>query len=250
MQIRAVQKKPLLASHPLNLENGYMDEQDLGSNVVEEEPVRKQVKKSEALWMMSFSDMALVLMCFFALLLSTMKPDKEKFKHVKEGFVEEITKKKDKPLNQVAKEIKEKIKEKKLSKVASVTKTSDGLAIEFKNGILFSPGLAGLKSKHRATLQEVMKVVADIGEEYDIRVEGHTDDLGLGSKNRYRSNWELSAARAASMLMELQELGISERRMQVIGYAHTRPKIEVANLKGKQLKLARARNRRVVIWIY
>ncbi|MDD9950152.1 MAG: flagellar motor protein MotB, partial [Zetaproteobacteria bacterium] len=220
------------------------------SSQVDEEPAKMQVKKSEALWMMSFSDMSLVLMCFFALLLSTMKPDKEKFKHVKEGFVEEVRQKKDKPLSQVAKEVKETIEEKKLAKVASVNQTSDGLAIEFKDGILFSPGFAELKRGHLATLKAVMQVVADVGEEYDIRIEGHTDDVALGKKNRYRSNWELSAARAASMLQQFVSLGIPEHRLQVVGFAHTRPKQKIVGLRGRELKQARALNRRVVIWIY
>mgnify|MGYP001282664375 CR=1 FL=1 len=52
----------------------------------EEQNQSPKTKKSEALWLMSFSDMSLVLIAFFVILVSTMSPNKNKFEFMKEGF--------------------------------------------------------------------------------------------------------------------------------------------------------------------
>ncbi|MFK7823760.1 MAG: flagellar motor protein MotB [Oligoflexales bacterium] len=212
-----------------------------------EEPKNKNPKKSEALWLMSFSDMSLVLLCFFVLMISTMKPNKEKFKHIKEGIIAEKKIKKTDSVKSIAKQLNRIIKEKKLQKTASVTHDADGLHIEFKDGMMFKAGSSGLKKKSIKTVREVMKVIAKVNSDYQINIEGHTDDVPFRGAKFY--NWELSADRGFSIMKELQRMGVPAKRLSVTAYAHTRPKVPYAGLEGKPLKLARASNRRVVIWL-
>ena len=61
--------------------------------------------KGEALWLMSFSDMSLVLLCFFILLISTMTTDKKKFDRVKEGMSEEVSKSQAESLSKLSKKL-------------------------------------------------------------------------------------------------------------------------------------------------
>lgn len=211
----------------------------------QETPRNSNPKKSEALWLMSFSDMSLVLLCFFVLMISTMKPNKEKFKHIKEGITTEKEIKKTDSVKSIAKEIKKIIKEKKLENAASVTHDSSGLHIEFKDGLMFNGGSAGLKKKSLATVREVMKVIAKINSDYNINIEGHTDDVPFRGASFY--NWELSADRGFSIMREFQRLGVPDQRLSVTAFAHTKPKVAYTDLKGIPLQRARASNRRVVI---
>lgn len=217
--------------------------------VFEPTPERKSVKKSEALWLMSFSDMSLVLLCFFVLMLASMKPDKEKFKHIKEGMTSETSLKKTDSVKSVAKKIEKVITEKKLEKSASVTLDTNGLQIEFKDKLLFQPGSAILNTSVINTMKELMSVVASLNQDYHITIEGHTDDSPLRGSVRYPSNWELSASRGVSIMKQLAHSGIRENRMSVEAFAHTRPRVPYVGLKGRELFKARTANRRVVIRI-
>lgn len=210
---------------------------------------RKSVKKSEALWMLSFSDMSLVLLCFFVLMISTMKPDKEKYKHIKEGMNTETPEKKTDSIKSVAQKIEKVIKKKKLQKNANITIDSEGLHIEFKDGMLFKSGSSKLKQKSVKAVDSILKIISNVNDEYQINIEGHTDDVPIRGSIKYPSNWELSASRAISLMHRLQGKGVPESRLSVRAYAHTRPKVPYKNLNGRALAKARAINRRVVIWI-
>jgi chemotaxis protein MotB len=74
------------------------------------------------------------------------------------------------------------------------------------------------------------------------RIEGHTDSSSFSSE-KYASNWELSAARAANVLHYLADYGCDESRFVIAGYADTRPKFSNDTEEG------RAYNRRVDIII-
>jgi chemotaxis protein MotB len=73
-----------------------------------------------------------------------------------------------------------------------------------------------------------------------IVVAGHTDDVPIVNE-RYRSNWELSAARAVTVAHELLKGGVDPKRMMVAGYADTRPLVPNTSAAN------RASNRRVEI---
>jgi chemotaxis protein MotB len=86
-------------------------------------------------------------------------------------------------------------------------------------------------------------------------VEGHTDDVPLFKREKGRdpeeveTNWTLSGRRASSVVNWLIEFGFSESRLRIVGYASTRPKVDVSQLEGERLERARSENRRVSILI-
>ena len=208
----------------------------------------KNPKKSESLWLMSFSDMSLVMLCFFVLMISTMKPNKEKFKHVKEGFnVTSKDPKRSNDIRTIENKLKNIIKVRKLEKVAEVNKNSDGLQLEFKDGMMFTAGSSKIKSKSLETVREVMSVISGIDEDYKINIEGHTDDLPF--KGSQLNNWKLSADRGFTIMQEMHKSGVSEEKISVTAYAYTKPKVPYKGLEGEELKSARSSNRRVVIWL-
>jgi chemotaxis protein MotB len=151
-------------------------------------------------------------------------------------------------LTAVSRRIETEIKRLKLEKNAQVTFDDAGVAIEFKDGLLFSMGSASSNPQFQNVIGQVMKLIATTPEKYQLRIEGHTDDVPIKS-TQFASNWELSSARGISLMHQFAAKGVNETRMSVVAYAHTRPKRPTLGLSGRDLTLARAANRRVVIRI-
>jgi len=74
-----------------------------------------------------------------------------------------------------------------------------------------------------------------------IRIEGHTDNVPIGFSDRFKSNWDLSAARSASVASYITGSGIDQERVTVAGFADTRP------LESNDTPAGRAKNRRIEI---
>ncbi|MBH0056437.1 OmpA family protein [Pseudoalteromonas sp. SWXJZ94C] len=121
---------------------------------------------------------------------------------------------------------------------ASLELTEDWLIIELSSGMLFSSGSSVAHSRAK----QVVKIVKDIIAPVDnyIRVRGYTDDETIRNEI-FRSNWELSVARATSILVELETLGINSARMAIEGYGQYSPFADNETREG------RAENRKVVI---
>lgn len=105
----------------------------------------------------------------------------------------------------------------------------------------FVSGSAELKPEYRDVMHEIQSVLAL--KPGTIRVQGHSDDVPINTA-RFRSNWELSAARAVSVAHELMSGGaLSSGRFEVSGRADTQPLVPNTSAEN------RARNRRVEIVI-
>jgi flagellar motor protein MotB len=84
-----------------------------------------------------------------------------------------------------------------------------------------------------------------------IRVDGHTDDVPLRRKGKFKNNWELSTMRATNVAtLMMENVGFNPERIAISGYADTRPKSPYLDKEGeaksgKELREARTANRRV-----
>jgi len=115
-----------------------------------------------------------------------------------------------------------------------------GITVEINASTLFASGDAVLSGTSIQALTEVAKVLAEV--DNPIRVEGHTDNVPINIP-AFPSNWELSSARAGSVVRLFMEQGVAPGRMVAIGYADNRPVDTNANPDG------RGRNRRVNVLI-
>ncbi|MBA2482861.1 MAG: OmpA family protein, partial [Nitrosomonas sp.] len=122
----------------------------------------------------------------------------------------------------------------------SITQSMQGIKIEINASVLFSTGHAQLAENSEQTLRAVAEVVR--GHEHEIHVEGHTDNKPIHTTS-FPSNWELSTARASSVVRLFIEKGVDPRRLTALGYAEYR---QVATNETSE---GRARNRRVTIMI-
>ena len=98
-----------------------------------------------------------------------------------------------------------------------------GLAIIFLAEVLFDSGKADIKEKAFGVLDKVSKVLKENIGDRDIGIEGHTDNEPIRYSG-WKSNWELSTARATSVLHYLvDDKGISPKRVSATGYGEYRP---------------------------
>ncbi len=116
----------------------------------------------------------------------------------------------------------------------------------FSSEVLFPAGEATLSAEGKAQIarvtQTLKQISAEVPPEIDwiIRVDGHTDSQPLSGQGRYRDNWELSQARALSVVRHMiDDLGFPASRLLPAGFADTRP---VAPGAGPE---AMAQNRRI-----
>ncbi len=114
------------------------------------------------------------------------------------------------------------------------------IEVEMRTDILFPSGSARLADDATTIIERLGAVLAPFPN--PIRVEGHTDNKPIKTAVFY-SNWELSAARAGSVVRVLATHGVSPDRLAVIGYGEQRP------TKGNDTPEGRNANRRVVIVI-
>ena len=123
----------------------------------------------------------------------------------------------------------------------AIERLDDEVIIRLQDQFAFELGSEVVQPEFREMLLEIKRLLRDIRGEFV--VSGHTDNLPIRTA-RFRSNWELSAARAASVVHELTEDGsIPPERFRVEGYADIQP------LDTNETVQGRARNRRVEILI-
>lgn len=123
-------------------------------------------------------------------------------------------------------------------KLVVVRRHAQWLEVEIQTDILFTSGSARLGDEAGAVLDRLAEVLRTF--ENRLRIEGHTDDVPIATRE-FPSNWELSSARAATVVHRFMAGGIDPRRMAVLGLAEYHPVVANADAA------SRNRNRRVVV---
>ncbi len=113
------------------------------------------------------------------------------------------------------------------------------MVIQLPQDILFASGSAEIGGEGRATLLEVGQVLGEL-DDRQFQVEGHTDDVPI-STERFPSNWELSSARALSVVRLLIQAGVAPGNVSGAGYGEFQPVATNEDADGRRL------NRRIEI---
>lgn len=203
-------------------------------------------------WMITYADMATILLTFFVLYFSIAAVNVAKFKsailgdeHASIGLLELLD----------SVEIKQNIQkmsgsksENILSDIRDVAEGQTSLNVSVREskvvvrvpgGTLFPAGSADLQKEGLPALNEVIRILRKYPN-YQINIRGHTDDTPI-STERYPTNWELSSARATAVLRHFIDRGIDSERITATGFADTYP------LALNTTEAGRAKNRRVEI---
>lgn len=114
------------------------------------------------------------------------------------------------------------------------------LEVEIKTDLLFQVGVAQVTDAALPVLERIGDILQPMAN--PLRVEGHTDNIPI-STARFPSNWELSSARASSVIRLFQQKGVAPERMVAVGLGEYQPADDNDTAEGRN------RNRRVTIVI-
>lgn len=225
-------------------------------------------------WLISYADFVTLLFAFFVVMYSISSVNESKYKTFSDSLSNAFTSKARPSTNTIVpneqeqllralvdrrtarlgeqqRKIQDRMRElaNGLSKVmsplidqhlVSVNPTRRGVVLDISASSLFKTGEAVLQPGSLEVLREVSAVLSK--EDFPVEVEGHTDDIPIMTA-QFPSNWELSSARASSVVRMLIANGVPEKRLSVVGLASNQPLLPNDSPEN------RARNRRVSITI-
>ncbi|WP_066637343.1 OmpA/MotB family protein [Desulfolucanica intricata] len=230
----------------------------------------KPHKDNNDRWLLTYSDLITLLMIYFIVMFAISNTDLQKFAAIADGLsrvlgggsrsilmgsgpsvesglpippIDSIDggglQNESKQMLELEKQLQDYIDSNSLKKKISVNMEERGIVVSFYDPVLFPLGSAELTPASKDIIKEVAGIL--IQSDNYIRIEGHTDDIPINT-GRYPSNWELSAARATSVVQELINThNFPPVRLAATGYGEYRPRVPNDTMEHKQL------NRRVDI---
>lgn len=218
---------------------------------IRKDELENQLNKS-ALWAITYGDLMSYLMIFFLLLFafSIAKSDKNKLKKYEESLVkiqqtfggkisqEYLEKKKQEMKEENFEKKLQEMQQKDAKNMLEIEMNEKRIKLILKEGVLFDSGSAVLKPQAQNILVPVIDELKKLNN--DIIIEGHTDNVPIKG-GKYATNFELSMARAYSVIEFMQKNGIDPKRLSGIGYGEWRPISDNSTPEG------RAKNRRIEI---
>ncbi len=207
-------------------------------------------------WMTTYGDLMSLLLVFFILLVSFSTMEIVKFRKAMgslrggEGVMEPNTGQtviereavESEEFEEALDELIEKLEELQLTEEVRVYWDSKGVRFVLQDEVLFPPGRSEIQPRYLNVLELIVDVIKTLKVE-ELQVEGHTDDTPIRTQ-RFPSNWELSVARAVSVLRYMESTRIvEERRLAAHGYGEYRPYVPNDSPSNK------AKNRRVELYV-
>lgn len=236
----------------------------------------EEQKKGAPAYMNTYGDMMTLLLTFFVLLFSMSTVDAEKFKALLSGFsggagvlegsdspdentnmlgngvsnypviVSEVTSQRaverENELEKVKQELQAYVSSNQLESKVSVEKNGDEITIRFADMLLFDSGKAAIKPGAVPVLGTIGdKLKSYIADGYNLRCEGHTDNVPINTV-QFPTNWELSSARAIAVArFFVEEMDFPKAQVSGEGQGEYRPIASNDTAEG------RSKNRRVEI---
>ncbi len=238
--------------------------EDLENSAIEEE-----CEEGAPGWMTTFGDMMSLLLTFFILLFSMSTVNEMKFKQIlesiqsslgvtevpqagtreglemiskeaekKENAVDELGGMVQKEMEEILSDIEEFVMKNKLGGQVKSIIDSRGAVIIVSDVVLFNVGESVITEEGLKLTDQLVELLKEF--DYRVRVEGHTDNIPIHTR-QFPSNWELSSARASSLVRYFIEHGIPPERLSAEGFAEFRPIADNSTPEG------RAKNRRVEV---
>lgn len=208
-------------------------------------------------WMDTYADTITLLLTFFILLYSISVVDSQKLNKLAEAMkkslqgstkITEIGNVEDLKVGEgksdyenLAEKLNTVIEQNALTDVVKIREEERGVVLQLDETILFDSGEAVLKDYSRNILNTITTVIKNI--DNDVLIEGNTDNVPINNEY-FKSNWELSTARAVSIVRYFVETKeINPTRFSVKGYAEYKPLVENNTEENRSI------NRRVDILI-
>lgn len=192
-------------------------------------------------WIISYADLVTLLLALFLVMYAVNTEHLKTQAKTEENPTTITTEiKKDKPVN-MPKIQKELLNEFKNDENIILLKDTRGIIIRLNDNILFGSAESEIQETSYNTLNKIIDILSKINN--PVIIEGHTDSIPIKS-GKYSSNWELSTARATSVINYIvASKRINPRRLSAVGYGEYVPIAENTSNSG------RIKNRRVDIII-
>jgi chemotaxis protein MotB len=204
----------------------------------------------ESNWLVSYADMMTLLFGFFVLMYSFSRVDDKKFEIVRKDVARYFggQVKINPTVKKTEEEIQDIISAAGLDKKVQVIARDSEIELRFNGSLHFIPGTAKLNDESGFVLNKLIdsikrNVKADL-----VTVEGHTDDSPIGTQV-FPSNWELSTARASTVVREFEKYGFDSSKLTAKGFGSSRPVSPNRDSKGMAIPENQEANRRVIVSI-
>ena len=226
-------------------------------------------------WMVSYADFITLLFAFFVVMYSISSVNEGKYRILSESFfgifkgpdqslealktgeINRVRPSQDpgiatgdpvhvtrgepgKPLTEISRKLSDSLLDLVDAGLVSIDTGEQWLEIDMLSGLLFVSGGAELNPNAYPVFAEIAEKLKD--NRHYIRVRGYTDNIPI-STEIFPSNWDLSVARAATVVRLLQDYGIDPHRLGAEGYGEFDP------IASNETREGRGRNRRVVLAI-
>ena len=191
-------------------------------------------------WLISYADLVTLLLALFLVMyaVNNVEHKNNLQTQTQNTTIGEVKQTKFVEMPELQKEL---LKEFKNDNDVLLLKDSRGLIIRLKDDILFGSAEAQLQPNATEALNKIIDILSKI--DNPVIIEGHTDSFPIKSA-KYSSNWELSTARATSVIDYLvKSKRINPKRLSAVGYGEYAPVAENTSNSG------RIKNRRVDIII-
>jgi chemotaxis protein MotB len=205
---------------------------------------------SDADWLVTYADIMALLLTFFVLMFSVMEVRQTKFEELNQTISETLLRKPViNPLIDLYDALSGVFDAHHLNPLDNLSLSENGLTIHLPEEVLFASASTDLDEDSKRLIHALATEIKNFHlDYYTIEIEGHTDDIPIRTA-RFPSNWELSSARAITVLQLFFAAGIDNHRLKAIGYGDSRPKIANRNDLGIALPDQQKQNRRVEIVI-
>ncbi len=214
-----------------------------------------EAKVSSDRWLVSYADFITLLFAFFVVMYSVSQVNETEYRELSETLSATFERRSQATpgervgqpgdgklvaIAELARTIEAALAELIEAKQVTVRSTEEWVEISVNANLLFDTASASPSAEARQIFAEVSTLLAP----YDngIKVSGHTDNLPIHNK-QFANNWELSAARATSVVELLRQNGVAPQRLAAIGYGEFQP------LADNSTEAGRAQNRRVVLQV-
>jgi len=199
-------------------------------------------------WIVSYADMMTLLFCFFVIMTSFANFDQSVVSRKSKDVADHFAKGKFDEEVQEFQSLGWEIGGHPNLKGVVRSQLKDGtLEVIFTSNLMFTPGDVQIQNEFVKNVDILVNLIKSRSKDYRIMVEGHTDNSPLSNAHHYRSNWELSGARAASVVDRFLHYGFNAKQLVSIGFGDSRPVAPNNDKSGQAIPENKALNRRVVI---
>jgi chemotaxis protein MotB len=246
----AREKSAILNARTKEFERRLLEGQRTGKDSFYKTVSREEDFSEPDTWTITYSDLITLVLTLFILLFAISSFDLNKYEQVKMAINRDLLNKYENPaFISLQNDFKRVFTDFRLMDNAHIEMQPDGLKVEMPSNTVYEIGSADINQAMIPVLTQMSQAIKEFkDEDFILEVEGHTDNIPINTP-QFPSNWELSSARATTIVRFFIEQGIDPTKLRAAGYADSRPLVPNVDADGNPIPENQAKNRRVVIYI-